>query len=219
MEQLKTLSIKYKTLILVGIALIFSGCLLMVRVKLNQSYFYLFLIWNLFLAVIPYGITTLLKFKNHLNKFKLGLCFLAWLAFLPNSPYIMTDFIHLRTSNDYMLWLDILLMLSFALTGLLLFYLSVFDMLKLLSKTFRKFSLRIFTIGLMFLCAFGVYLGRFLRYNSWEIISNPQYLISDIFKIAFAPYQHYEAWLFTLGFGSFLIIGFWCMKIFYVQEK
>ncbi len=167
MEQLKTLTAKYKITILVGVALMFSVFLLMLRVGLNQSYFYLFLIWNLFLAIVPYGIITYLKFENSLSKIKLGLYFLIWLAFLPNSPYIITDFVHLKTSNDYMLWLDVLLMLSFALTGLLLFYLSVFYMLKLLSQTYTTLPLGMFAYGLIFIFAFGLFLCHFLRHHSW----------------------------------------------------
>ena len=213
MQTLKTLiQSKFKTLSLVTLVLSFSVFLLMMRIKLNKSYFYLFLIWNVFLAIIPYAITMYLNTKPNLNKLKLGFWFLVWLAFLPNAPYIITDLLHLRVANDTLVWLDILVVLSFALSGLFLFYLSLIDMQHIMAKRFKRMPIKNLTIELLFLCGFGVYLGRFLRYNSWEIISNPQYLISDIFNIIIAPYQHYEAWLFTFGFGAFLVIGFWVFK-------
>jgi uncharacterized membrane protein len=64
-----------------------------------------------------------------------------------------------------------------------------------------------------------VYLGRFLRYNSWEIISNPQLLISDIFDILISPFHNSEAWLFTLGFGGFLVVGYFVFKNLNQSEK
>ena len=181
----------------------------MVRIKLNKSFFYLFLVWNVFLAIIPYVITMYLNTKANLSKLKLGFWFLIWLAFLPNAPYIVTDLIHIRIGNDSLLWLDVLVVLSFALTGLFLFYLSILGMQQLIASKFKRIPIVTSTIAILFLCGFGVYLGRFLRYNSWEIISNPQILISDVFNILISPFHHSEAWLFTLGFGGFLIVGYW----------
>lgn len=213
METIKTLiQSKFKTLSLVTVALTFSIISLMVRIKLNKSFFYLFLVWNVFLATIPYAITMYLNTKQKLSKLKLGFWFLVWLAFLPNAPYIVTDLIHLKESNYHLMWLDILVVLSFAMSGLFLFYLSVLDMQQLISQKFKRIPIPFFTITLMFLCGFGVYLGRFLRYNSWEIISNPQVLISDIFEIITSPFQNVTAWLFTLGFGGFLLVGYWMVK-------
>ena len=213
METIKTLiQSKFKTLSLVTVALAFSIVTLMVRIKLNKSFFYLFLVWNVFLAIIPYTITMYLNTKQKLSKLKLGFWFLVWLAFLPNAPYIVTDLIHLKESNYHLMWLDILVVLSFAMSGLFLFYLSVLDMQRLISQKFKRIPIPFFTITLMLLCGFGVYLGRFLRYNSWEIISNPQVLISDIFEIITSPFQNVTAWLFTLGFGGFLLVGYWMVK-------
>jgi uncharacterized membrane protein len=185
----------------------------MIRMKLNKSFFFLFLIWNVFLAIIPYAITMYLNTIPKLSKLKLGFWFMIWLAFLPNAPYIVTDLIHIRSGNASLLWLDVLVVLSFALSGLFLFYLSVMDMQVLVSHQFKKVPRNTMTTTILFLCGFGVYLGRFLRYNSWEIISDPIYLISDVVNIVIAPFQNAEAWLFTLGFGTFLVVGFWMFKV------
>jgi uncharacterized membrane protein len=216
MKTVKTLiQSKFKTLSLVTLALSFSIVVLMVRVKLNKSFFYLFLIWNVFLAIIPYALTMYLNTKENLSRLQLGFWFLIWLAFLPNAPYIVTDLIHIRIGSASLLWLDILVVLSFALSGLLLFYLSILDFQKLMRKKNKKLPAEAYTIGILFLCGFGVYLGRFLRYNSWEIISDPKILMSDILNIIISPLQNADAWLFTLGFGSFLVVGYWMFKNFY----
>ena len=213
MEALKILiQTRFKTLVLVTVALIFSIILLMVRMKLNKSYFFLFLIWNVFLAIIPYTITMYLNTKPNISKIKLAFWSLVWLAFLPNAPYIVTDLIHIKIGNHSLLWLDVLVVLSFALSGLLLFFISIMDMQKLLKSKFEKLPVEAVSIVIIFLCGFGVYLGRFLRYNSWEIISQPHLLFKDIITIIFSPFQHFEAWLFTLGFGAFLVVGYFMFK-------
>ncbi|WP_417876799.1 DUF1361 domain-containing protein [Winogradskyella sediminis] len=220
METIKALiQERFKTLSLITVALLFSSILLMVRMKLNKSYAFLFLIWNVFLAIIPYAITMYLNTTSKLSKLKLGFWFMAWLAFLPNAPYIVTDLIHIRIGNDALLWLDVLVVLSFALSGLLLFYISILDMQKLVKSKFKTLPIEMMSIAILFLCGFGVYLGRFLRYNSWEIISGSQYLFIDILNIIITPFQHFEAWLFTFGFSAFLIVGFWMFKHLNTLEK
>lgn len=220
METIKTLiQERFKTLSLITVALLFSSVLLMVRMKLNKSYAFLFLIWNVFLAIIPYAITMYLNTTPKLTQLKLGFWFMVWLAFLPNAPYIVTDLIHIRIGNDALLWLDVLVVLSFALSGLLLFYVSILDMQQLMLLRFKKRPVEIFSIAILFLCGFGVYLGRFLRYNSWEIISEPHYLFMDIVSMIVSPFQHFEAWLFTFGFSAFLVVGFWMFKNLNTLEK
>tara|TARA_R110001606_G_C15193908_1_gene630838 strand:- start:91 stop:633 length:543 start_codon:yes stop_codon:yes gene_type:complete len=172
----------------------------------------LFLVWNLFLAVIPFTITSYLVSLPKLNKIGFVLSFGIWLLFLPNAPYIVTDLIHLRVSYSTYIWLDILVVSSFAFNGLLLFYLSILDMKHVLKRYLKKPIINYGITLTIFLSSFGVYLGRFLRYNSWEILSNPKYLFIDIVNIAVRPLANKEAWLFTIVFGTFLNVGFWVFK-------
>ena len=210
MDYIKQLFLsRLKTFTLVSISILFSVFLLMIRMKLTDSYFYLFLVWNMFLAVIPFAITIYLVSIPKLNKFVLVFWFFVWLLFLPNAPYIVTDLLHLRISTTHLLWLDILVIVSFALSGLLLFYLSIIDMKTILQAFISIKKTNYLVTLIIFLSGFGVYLGRFLRYNSWEILSNPKYLLVDILNIVIKPFANKEAWLFTILFGSFLILGFW----------
>ncbi|GFZ79054.1 hypothetical protein GCM10011531_05940 [Aquaticitalea lipolytica] len=112
------------------------------------------------------------------------------------------------------MWLDVLVVTSFAYNGLIIFFLSVLDMETVLKKYLKPKKLFYFIVFVVFLTGFGMYLGRFLRYNSWEIIQNPFNLFSDVFDIILNPNQHIEAWIFTLTFGAFLSIGFWMFKAF-----
>ncbi|PWH81791.1 DUF1361 domain-containing protein [Algibacter marinivivus] len=200
---------RFKTFTLVSVSILFSIILLMIRMKLTHNFFYLFLVWNLFLAVIPFAISTYLVSLPKLNKLWLVLCFGVWLLFLPNAPYIITDLLHLKISPTHLLWLDILVVMSFALNGLLLFYLSIIDMKSILQTFLSKKKVNYLITTILFLTGFGVYLGRFLRYNSWGILSNPKYLFVDIINIVIKPFANQEAWLFTILFGLFLMLGNW----------
>lgn len=213
MEPIKTLVYdKFKLLSALTISMVLSIVLLMIRIKLNHSYFLLFLVWNLFLAVIPYAITTVLISKPKLNRFKFFIVFAAWLVFLPNAPYIITDLLHLTHSNKAHLWLDVLVITSFAFNGLILFFLSLLDMERLLKQQLNSNYVYFVLLTIFGLTAFGIYLGRFLRYNSWEILNNPLPILSDIYNIIFQP--HIEAWVFILTFASFLAISYWLLKSF-----
>ncbi|MEY8847509.1 DUF1361 domain-containing protein [Psychroserpens sp. XS_ASV72] len=211
METLKTLFInRFKMMALLSLSLTLSIVLLMVRAKLHQSFYLLFLVWNLFLAVIPFAITTIMVSKPKMNKLTFLATFMIWLLFLPNAPYITTDLFHISNSNNSLLWLDVLVILSFALNGLILFYLSLLDMEELLVHYIRPKLIAPIVFTVFGLTAFGIYLGRFLRYNSWEIINQPSAIFSDTLKIIVQP--NTEAWLFTIMFGCFLGITYWLLK-------
>ena len=217
METIKTLIItRFKILSLLTISMALSIVLLMIRMKLNQSFYLLFLVWNLFLAFIPFAITTWLCSKPSHNKVMLLAIYAIWLIFLPNAPYIVTDLLHLRNAEAHLMWLDVLVITSFAFNGLALFFLSLADMEHLLKRYFNRHivsTTMLFTFGLT---AFGIYLGRFLRYNSWEIINNPLQLFSDSFDLIFQP--HLEAWVFTITFGAFLWITFKIFSAFSMNQ-
>jgi len=203
-----------KTLNLLVLSALFSFLLLAIRIQITHRLFYGFLVWNLCLAVVPYAITIYLNNRPQLKKIQLFIGFSFWLAFLPNAPYIVTDFVHLKLSHFPIIYLDILMVFMFASNGLILFYLSLRDMLKLMEPYFKKRSKSIVTVALILLTSFGVYLGRFLRYNSWEVLSNPQILFTDIWSMVIAPLEHREVWSFTLCYSAFLGLGYFITNQF-----
>ena len=210
MNNLKDIVFKrFQILSLLTVSMALSIILLMVRMKIHQSYYLLFLVWNLFLAIIPFAITTFLSGIPKLNRFIFALWFGVWLLFLPNAPYIITDLLHLKNSTGLM-WLDVLVVTSFAYNGLILFFLSLKDMEALLRNILTKKTVYAAIPIILLLSAFGMYLGRYLRYNSWEIIQNPFALGNDIISIILRP--QFESWVFTFGFAAFLSIGYWMFK-------
>jgi len=185
----------------------YSISLVIFRIWFTHSLYYSFLIWNLFLAYIPFLISQSM-FTLKLSRLSFLIVFVLWLLFLPNAPYIITDIFHLSKQTTAPVWFDLLLVFSFAINGVILFFISTYKMHKIiLEKTSKRIAWIISTI-IMFLSGFGIYLGRFLRFNSWDIISNPKILFVDILDRFINPTAHPKTWGVTLGFGLFLFFGF-----------
>ena len=191
-----------------------SFALLAVRIFKSGSLSYIFLAWNLFLAWIPYLLSVYAIKQKDSTRFsikELTLCTM-WLVFLPNAPYLLTDFVHLHVRTHLPFWFDLLLLLSFSLTGLLLFMFSFYSFgLKVLS-VFRLKYQKLITYSLFGLCGYGLYLGRCLRYNSWDIISNPFGLIASMFRSLTDPQWFKETIGMSILFGLFLYFGYKVFK-------
>ena len=193
---------------------VFSIFLLSVRLKITHSFFYLFLVWNLFLAMIPFFISTYMKNQKQIKKFKMCFLLIVWLLFLPNAPYLLTDFIHLRLSPLEWIGFDSLMISIFAITGLAFYVVSVQEMKQLCFKHFKQKIVLKSLIILPFAVSFGMYLGRVLRWNSWDILHNPFILFTDVFEIITNPIDNLEAWAFTIFFGLFLKLVYWIYEEF-----
>ena len=184
----------------------FALLLLFFRIQLTGSRFYLFLVWNLFLAGVPFGITQLLKQFTSLCslKFVSFLGFISWLLFLPNSPYIITDLVHLHNDLSNHMWLDLFIVFVFAFNGLLLGLLSMLDMYSLIRQRYGNRIAKYTLFKVCLLSGYGIYLGRFLRFNSWDIATKPAILFYQIAHSLKEP----RVWLITFAFGGFLWILF-----------
>jgi len=203
-KQLSDISVKYMRIISL---MLFCITLLIVRIKLTQSLIYFFLLWNLFLAMLPLCITTVIG-KKRIKKIFFYILVLIWLLLLPNAPYIITDFIHINKNHSIPQWFDILMLASFAITGLLFGLASMKEMQRIIANRFnRKFSVY-FIIIICFSSGYGIYLGRMLRYNSWDILKDPWFLIIDMITSPFNTETYLTAWGMTLGFGVLLYLTF-----------
>jgi uncharacterized membrane protein len=185
--------------------------LLLLRIKITHSSHLLFLIWNLFLAIIPYSISSFIKidFAITINNIKnlFYICF--WLLFIPNTYYLITDFIHLYHENNFQFIYDFILLSSFTIVGFYFGMLSIYEIYCQFEFFYSKKIAFVFNLLICYLCAFGIYLGRMLRFNSWDIISKPFTLFTTIFDSVF----HIETILFTFILGSFItIINSICFK-------
>lgn len=192
----------------------FSIVLLLCRIMMTAEFSYAFLTWNLFLAWVPYLTSNWLS--NHLkvlkNKLKFSLIIFLWLLFMPNSFYIITDLFHLGGRAAGHQWFDLTMILSFAWTGILLGMISLRRMEMILSSVKGKLFASIVVCFVMWLNAFGIYIGRYLRFNSWDVIANPFSLFDEIFSIPFNPYDHRWVWAMTVCFSFFMIIIYYTIK-------
>ena len=196
------------------IASVFSLSLLAIRIIKTGYLSYGFLAWNLFLAYVPYFISEWLSKHPQIlaSRVKLLALVFIWILFMPNSFYILTDLFHLNNMSKGDSWYDLTLILSFAWNGILFGILSIYKMELLLKKAKRNFIAGFIIYVVMWLNAFGIYIGRFLRFNSWDIFVNPFSLISGIVEIIFNPYDYRYVWAMCFCFAFFMAILYYTTK-------
>jgi uncharacterized membrane protein len=195
---------------MLGFASVVCCVLLAVRIYYSDSAFYSFLIWNLVLAWIPLILSKSIVKADNLGKHKMitGSLFVAWVLFLPNSPYIITDLFHLKHIQNIPLWYDLVLIISFAWNGLMIGFVSLLEIQRFLNRKYSKKISWSIIMTMLFLSGFGIYLGRFERWNSWDIITNPIALFIDILDKFLDPFSHPRTIGVTLFFSSFLVVSY-----------
>ena len=203
------------TLLLVLAASLGLSLLLIVgRVLLTGHGLFIFLAWNLFLALVPFGLSTLLGTALGPLRARLLLPVgAAWLLFFPNAPYLVTDLLHLEQRPGVPLWYDLALILSCAWNGLMLAYASLADMQELVRQRLGTLAGWVFATVALLLSSFGVYLGRYLRFNSWDVLSNPLTLFFDILHRLLNPLSYPRTWGVTVVFGLFLLLGYSTVRV------
>ena len=192
----------------------FSCLLLCARIFITGDLTYLFLVWNLFLAFIPFAISewllTLERFAQ--RKRKLAIVLFVWLLFIPNSFYILTDLFHLDKFDSAPKWFDLLLIFSFAWNGIVLGIVSIRKTEVIIeSISGRRFSLFIIFI-VMWLNAFGIYIGRYLRFNSWDIIAQPFSLFKEMFEVLFHTLRNKMEWGMIAVYAVFMTVLYITIK-------
>lgn len=192
----------------------FSFFLLLIRIIATEHLVFLFLPWNLFLAFIPYVISkSLLNNPAWVeNKFKFFSTFCVWILFIPNSFYILTDLYHLELSKDSPRWFDLTLIFSFAWNGILMGVLSVRKMETLFAVFLKNRNILFFLYPVMWLVAFGIYIGRYLRFNSWDVLINPFSLFTSIGEMFTNPGKYTYAWGMIFCFSIFITFVYISIK-------
>lgn len=162
-----------------------------------------FYLWNFFLAVIPLLISRQLA---HLKKLNITAIFLLiwWLLFLPNAPYIVTDIFHFSIRPPVPEWYDLLLVTSAAWNGLIIGIVSLLQVEEFLAKWLSVRVVKRIMVGSIISCAFGVYVGRFMRFNSWDILTRPAFLLRQVSLPFIYPTYFLRTWAFTILFSILL---------------
>lgn len=202
------------TLLLLASSLFATG-LELIRIFISGHNNYYYFVWNLFLAWIPYLIGLYLPVSFHVirSKFITYALLLIWFLFWPNSPYILTDLLHLKEKQNIPLWFDLGLILSFAWTGLMLGFLSLMEVQNLVRKRMGRIAGWAFAIITLLTGSLGIYIGRYVRLNSWDVVGNPVRVYVDIFQHFSDRMLRIEMMVMTFQYGIFLLLGYLTIKV------
>lgn len=195
-------------LTVVSVALFFLGALA------NRSFEFAYLLWNLFLAWLPLVVAwallwTLRRYRwSSWRPFALTM---LWLVLLPNSFYMISDFIHIQDVARNSLLYDVVMFTSFIITGVLVGFCSLYQVHVQLRRRLSLRASSLLVALILFLCSFAIYLGRDLRWNSWDVLVNPAGILFDVSdRLIHAP-QHGDMFITTLYFfvllGSLYVVG------------
>jgi uncharacterized membrane protein len=179
------------------------------RVLYSGSYNYSNLLWNLFLAWLPYIFAVIASSLFGISPKRWWLIFLfgfLWLLFFPNAPYIVTDFYYLDPRPPLPLWFDISLIAIFAFTGCFLAIASLRSIHTIIDRSIGRVFGWFFALFALGLASFGVYLGRFGRYNSWDILFDPKSLLKEVINNLLNPLDNLGFVGFTIMFTSILLV-------------
>lgn len=190
--------------------------ILALRIAHTHSFTYSFLGWNLFLAWLPlisaYGAYKLRQSLPRIFQILSTVSMGVWFIFLPNAPYLITDLAHLAPRSDMFFWFDVTMFVAFAVTGLLYGLVSLYWMQQLVFKKVGTLVSWGFAVAVLAFSSFGVYLGRFQRWNSWDVISNPMGLLTDIWQNVRHPLTHFQTYAFSGLFTLFLITAYFMLS-------
>jgi len=189
----------------------FTLVLVICRIYYAQNLNYVFYAWNLFLAAIPLLLSRKLDTANQLTYRKMALL-AVWLLFLPNASYLVTDILHFKERYPVPKWFDMLLVSSAAWNGLLLGFVSMLQVEAFLLRCISRKKVNFIMITCTALCGYGVYIGRFLRFNSWDVMTNPFDLLEEIGSHFFFPFDHLRVWAFSFSFAMMLLIAYRVIK-------
>lgn len=196
--------------LLLGLLVLWCAALAFSRVWWTGRVTYAFLLWNVGLAVVPYSFAKALAAAERRGWASPALLplFGAWLLFFPNAPYVLTDLLHLRPKPGAPLWFDLALLLSCGGTSLAFGLLSLLDVQAVVERRLGWVLGWLTAVGSLLLSGFGIYLGRYQRWNSWDIVTKPTALLLDVADRFVHPLHHPRTWGVTVLFGGLLVLAY-----------
>jgi len=197
-----------RTLAIVALLAASALCVALVEIRTHETGdpYYRFLVWNLILAWVPLAlaVTAYARARRRVDLLVAALL-VPWLLFFPNAPYLLTDFIHLG-EGPAPLWYDALMLSAFAWTGLLLGFASLYLVQMILRRALGATVAWIGVLGALGLASLGVYVGRFVRFNSWDALLHPVRVAEVVNEqLAAVPLRTAGALLALTGF---LLVGY-----------
>lgn len=200
-SKVKSVDFRYLIISIVLTCLVSVG-LLLGRIIFSDSLRYVFLIWNLVLAIVPlllaWWLVERLRTQSWL-KWQQILITALFISFLPNAFYLITDFVHLRQTNEVNLYFDVVMLSSFVLNGIVLGFISIYMVHRELMKRLREQDALLVISVIFLLASFATYLGRFTRFNTWDILLRPAGLLFDVSDRFINPSRHTDTYVATIS--------------------
>jgi uncharacterized membrane protein len=168
------------------------------------------LLWNLVLAWVPL-VLAVLVYDGQRRGRSAGLLLaggLGWLLFFPNAPYVMTGFKHLAEWGGAPIWFDVVVVSAAAWAGLVLGFVSLYLIQSVVRRALGATAAWTVVLGSLALGSFGIYLGRFERWNSWDVVAHPRLLLADVWPRVTDPAAHPRTVAVTLLFTAFLTLAY-----------
>jgi uncharacterized membrane protein len=190
----------------------FIAAMIIVRYIISGERYFIFLVWNIFLAWIPFMLSEKFITLHKCEWWKQAGVFFVWIIFLPNALYMVTDLIHLDITSTVPKWYDALLLFSSAIVSLLMAFISLLRAESFLIQQFNKKIVNVLMFIVLFMASFGVYLGRFLRWNSWDVVSNPVNLFVSVAERLLFPFRHLHTWGITVLFTTLFYLLYLIVK-------
>ncbi len=194
--------------VVLGIGFAASLALFLYSIVLNHSFEYFYLVFNLALATIPlllsWRLVVVLRNRRWTSWQPLLLTFF-WIVFLPNSFYMISDFIHLQGMSSRVILYNAVMFASFIYLAMFMGLISLYQVHQELRKRLSPKTAAVLVVLLLAGCCFAIYLGRDLRWNSWDVVTNPGGLLFDISNLVLKP-ETYPNMGRTIA-SFFVIIG------------
>lgn len=231
-EPVRRVAAEHRERLMLGAVLTLSSCaslaLLAFRFYYSGTAAYDGMVWNLFLAWIPLWLAVGIWGLSRAGRGAGGALWVLavlWLLFFPNAPYLLSEFIHLSPEHKLFerpihalaavspgrpspVWFDAIMILSFAWTGLLLAFVSLHLVQQVVRERLGAAWGWATVVVVLGLSGFGVSLGRFQRWNSWDLFSRPMTLLSDVLGRLFNPLDHPRTTAVTILLWSFLLLAY-----------
>lgn len=190
-----------------------------VRVFWSDSFLHRFLMWNLFLAWIPY-ICALWMASLHARR-AFALFYIVpsvlWLLFFPNAAYLVTDLYNLQNMPPVPFWYDISFFATLAWTGLLLAVASLQIVQRMVKESFGAIASWLVVLIVVGLNGVGIYLGRFLRWNSWNMMTDPLAVLEDAVMPFLHPIAYRQPVAIIIVFSALLFVVY--VSVLAIQHR
>lgn len=190
-----------------------SVILFLFRLIGAENFRYWFMLWNLVLAWIAPFIALWLVSRLRKVSWRhwTNICLtLAWLLFLPNSFYMVSDLIHVQQTGEVNIIFDAVLFTSFIFNGFIAGYIGTYLIHRELNKRLQVPQAYLVVAGVFALCSYAIYLGRVLRWNTWDALLSPHALLFDVSDTFIRPLEHMQAFVITFSF-TVLISAFYLL--------